>query len=432
MIILKHVKYIASGRGFIVYTALTLSLFLGISCSDPQVKEQGSKLFADTTEYLSHRHRLQTLHKDIHVRSEQEWDLLRKASQKTKSQKKGRYHPNYNVLAWHLYSMGSAYKSYNFGMLSTICYFSYQVNPETGGYHTIHQWKSTSLVDSAQRYGTEVYLTVSNFGAHDNAVFLTRPHNWQTLSDSLSQLLVERDANGVNLDFEGVPKKYKMAFTHFIQRLSQDLKRKNPQWKVSLCLYARDWHDIFDIAALDSYVDFYTLMGYDYYGSFSKTTGPVTPYTSSRKFGKGLKSSVQYYLNKGVPKNKLIVGLPYYGAEWYTSSEEIGSQVDGFRSHPPYSAIRKYDLDSMGLTAKFDTASQSTYLIIQDSTHRYRQLFFEDSRSLSIKLQWMKDQDLAGPGIWALGYDEGYPQLWEVLIDKFSIEKDGTDEPFGK
>jgi spore germination protein YaaH len=354
-------------------------------------------------------------------RTEQDWDHHRNRPQPKRSKVKKQRNPAYQTLAWHLFSMGSAYQNYNFEMLSAVCYFSFQVNPETGAYHTIHQWKSTSLVDSARRHGTEVYLSVSNFGTKANATFLTRPHAWQTLADSLTQLLTERNAHGVNIDFEGVPGKYKMAFTHFIQRLSQDLKQKNPQWKVSLCLYAKDWHDIFNIPALDAYIDLYTLMGYDYYGSFSKTTGPVTPFVNSPKFGKGLQSSVQYYLDKGVRKEKLIVGLPYYGAEWYTSTDVIGSQVDRFRSHPPYSAIRKYYLDSMGLSAKFDTASQSSYLILEDPTHLYRQLFFESDRSLSIKFQWIKDQGLAGPGVWALGYDEGYSQLWDVFVEHFSI-----------
>ena len=148
-------------------------------------------------------------------------------------------------------------------------------------------------------------------------------------------------------------------------------------------------------------------MGYDYYGSFSKTTGPVTPFTNSPQFGKGLQSSVQYYLDKGVRRDKLIVGLPYYGAEWYTSTDVIGSQVDRFRSHPPYSAIRKYYLDSMGLSAKFDTASQSSYLILEDPTHFYRQLFLKVIAPFPLSSNGSRTRALPVPGcgLWGMMKD---------------------------
>ena len=141
-----------------------------------------------------------------------------------------------------------------------------------------------------------------------NSFFLENSKAQTTLIVSLSSLLALRAADGINIDFEGVSKKNKKDFTKFIIKVSKKLKQVNPKHMISLCLYAEDWNDIFEIKTIDSYVDFYTLMGYDYYGGFSKTTGPVTPFKKSERFGNGLEESVKAYENKGVDLNKLIVG----------------------------------------------------------------------------------------------------------------------------
>ena len=64
--------------------------------------------------------------------------------------------------------------------------------------------------------------------------------------------------------------------------------------------------------------------------------------------------------------------------------------------------------------------------IIKDSVNNYRQLFFEDVKSLSIKYDWIKRNKIGGVGIWALGYDNEHPELWNLLSKKFSEEENVT------
>ncbi len=364
---------------------------------------------------------------DLNFTSEKQWDSLNNISYKQIQYKKGKVSSDYRTFGWHLYSNGSSYINYNFPMLWGISYFSYSVKPETGNYKSIHQWKTTALIDSAKVNGCKIFLSVSNFGSKNNALFLKNPKAQNTLIDSLSNLLAYRNADGINIDFEGVSKENKEDFTKFIILISTKLKQANPDYMVSLCLYAIDWNNIFDIKKIDQYIEFYTLMGYDYYGSFSKTTGPVSPLANSKQFGNGLQASVRYYENKGVRLKKLITGLPYYGAEWYTKSPKTGANVTKFRSHPSYKSIRKIDIDSLKIPVQFDPKSSSSYLIMKDSSNNtYRQLFFEDSKSLSVKYDWIKDKKIGGVGIWALGYDNGYSELWNLLYDKFSQEQNDS------
>ncbi|WP_299440730.1 glycosyl hydrolase family 18 protein [uncultured Aquimarina sp.] len=402
---------------------LIFSLSLLVSCNvNNKSKENDENPLSpnDSIRFISQRHLQNQKLEDYNLKTEEQWDSLNTVSHKKVLHKKGKVHSDIRTFGWHLYSNGSSYKNYNFSMLWGLSYFSYALQPETGSYKSIHQWKTTSLIDSAKAKGCKVFFSVSNFGRKNNTTFLRNQKAQKTLIDSLSSLLALRSADGINIDFEGVPKKDKEYFTKFIIEISKSLKQDNPNYMVSLCLYAIDWNDIFDINAIDPYIDFYTLMGYDYYGSFSKTTGPVTPFKKSKKFGNGLETSVNYYKNKGVHFNKLIVGLPYYGAEWYTKKPEIGAVVTRFKSHPRYQSIRELYIDSLKIPIQFDPKSSSSYLIVKDNNKEYRQIFFEDVKSLSIKYDWIKNNKIGGVGIWALGYDDGYSELWDLLTEKFS------------
>ncbi|WP_103865689.1 glycoside hydrolase family 18 protein [Aquimarina sp. I32.4] len=296
------------------------------------------------------------------------------------------------------------------------------VNEQTGGYNNIHQWKTTALVDSAKVNKCKVFLTVSSFGEKKNAIFLKNQKAQNTLADSLAVLLALRKADGVNIDFEGVSSKYKKEFSDFVVKLSSHLHKKNPKYMVSLALYAVDYHNIFDIKSIDASIDFYTLMAYDYYGAFSKHAGPVSPLKSSSRWGKhSIESSVDYYLKEGVSPSKLIVGLPYYGDIWITEDSSIPSKTKKFLSHDMYSTTQEL-LDTKKYKMSFDTISSTRYGIHEEKGVT-KQLWFDDSLSLSLKYDWIKEKKLSGVGIWALGYDHGNTRLWELLADKFGQEK---------
>ncbi|MCB0397745.1 MAG: hypothetical protein KDD36_13905 [Flavobacteriales bacterium] len=406
-------------------TIVLFMLFQGCK-NDRTVEKADPNPVFDNSHFISQRHLHEKKFEGFDFNTEQQWDSLNGISHKKVQHRKGKVHPDIRTFGWHVYSNGSAWKNYNLSMLWGISYFSYTIQPETGNYKSIHQWKTTALIDSARAANCKVFLSVANFGSENNATFLKNPKAQNTLIDSLSRLLALRSADGINIDFEGVSKESKTSFTNFIIEISKRLKQDHPNYQISLCLYAEDWNDIFDIKTVDPYVDFYTLMGYDYYGGFSKTTGPVTPFNWSEIFGNGLKSSIEYYQKKGVHPKKLIVGLPYYGAEWNTKKSQPGSMVAEFRDNPPYSAIRKIYIDSLHTPVKFDSISSSTYLIVKEGDHGYRQIFFEDSKSLSIKYDWIKKNKLGGVGIWALGYDNGYSELWDLLAEKFSEEQNAT------
>jgi chitinase len=76
-----------------------------------------------------------------------------------------------------------------------------------------------------------------------------------------------------------------------------------------------------NLKAAAAYVDFITVDGYNYAGSWDTQTNDASPLFDSKKdplYGQGLDidDTVNAYLKAGVPPRKYTMGLPLYGAGW--------------------------------------------------------------------------------------------------------------------
>jgi len=385
-----------------------LSLLLSSTCF----------LSAQTPEIGTHQ-RESEYYQQFDLGTESEWDQLRRQTDV----------PNVNhgrsgctlekdVYGWHPYWIGSAYNNYDWDNLSTLSYFSYEVNPATGNYNSIHSWRTSNAITTAQANGVRVELCVTNFGGTNNTTFLTNPTARQTLIDSLISLVAFRNADGVNIDFEGVPGSQRNNYTTFLQDLSTQLKAARPGATLSMALFAVDWNNVFDIPNLVGYVDQFIIMGYDYYYSGSSDAGPTAPlYSGSIWWAFNLKRTVLYYLNEGVPSNQLLVGLPYFGMEWNTAANTYPSTNTGYISARTFAYAENNYQGTYPRT--YDEHSQSVAYIFQ-SGGLWRQSWVDDEESLGEKMDLVRHHDLGGIGIWALGYDNGRTELWNAIEERFS------------
>ncbi len=325
-----------------------------------------------------------------------------------------------NVFGWHPYWMGNAYKNYNFSLLTQIAYFSYETNPVTGDYKTIHNWQTTALVDSAKKYACQVLLTVTNFGTKNNEIFLTNAQNQQKrMIENLISLLRERDADGVCIDFEEIPTKMRNNFTNFIIDLSRNLKSAEKKYLLSIALPIKDFRQVFDIKSMSDFVDLFVIMGYEFYGKYSKVAGPVAPLSSGDIWWEyNVEGSILEYKVAGIPSEKLLLGVPYYGVEWQTRNLTFPSKSLKFSGYYTYKSIRQKFND---INAKIDPNSGSAYHVYRNRDNKYYQLWHEDTSTLGAKYDMVKKYALGGVGIWALGYDNGYSETWELLARKFAL-----------
>lgn len=324
------------------------------------------------------------------------------------------------VYGWHPYWSGSAYQNYQWDLLTHFSFFSYEVNASTGQADNTHGWSTSAAVDAALASGnTKVTLCVTLFSGH--TTFFGSATAQQTLITNLINLVQSRGADGVNIDFEGLPAAQATNFANFMVNLANQMHTAIPGSEVSTVLYAVDWNNVFDFSIMEPEVDHYIIMGYGYYYGGSTTAGPTDPlYQFGNSYNYTLSRSISYYLNDGCPANKLVLGLPSYGYEWPTSGLTVPSPTAGSGTARTYSYVRNnasgnysagnyiWEPDSYTDVYAFNNGTDRQCLISLDSAWRKR-------------LEHVRHSGIAGIGIWALGYDNGYTELWSAIEDYLTV-----------
>ena len=320
------------------------------------------------------------------------------------------------VYGWHPYWVGSAYNNYQWDLLSHFSFFSYEVNSADGEPNSTHGWSTSAAVDAVLNSGnTKVTLCVTLFSGH--ATFFGSPTAQQTLIDNLINLIQTRGAHGVNIDFEGLPSSQTTNFANFMVSLSNQMHAAIPGSEVSTVLYAVDWNNVFDFSIMEPVVDHYIIMGYGYYYSGSSNAGPTDPlYHFGSTYNYTLSKSITYYLDKGCPADKLVLGLPSYGYQWETTSTSIPSSTVGGGSAKTYAVV-------MNNTS--GNYSQANHTWVGDpvtdeftfNSSGTQQCFIALDSAWRKRLEHVNHAGIAGIGIWALGYDDGYTGLWDAMDD---------------
>ena len=322
------------------------------------------------------------------------------------------------VYGWHPYWVGSAANNYDWDLLSHLSYFSYEVDAATGDPLTTHGWSTVDAVDSALANGVKVTLCVTLFGSSGLTTFLSNTTSKQTLIDNLINLVQSRGAHGVNIDFEGLPSSQSTNFANFMVDLSNQMHTAIPGSEVSTVLYAVDWNNVFDFAVMDPIVDHFIIMGYAYYYQGSSSTGPCDPlYHFGSTYNYTLSKTITNYLEDGCSKNKLVLGLPYYGYEWATTDLTIPSTTTANGSAKTFANMKNNSLGYyIPANYSWDAASFTDIYTFNNGTTD-KQCFVTLENGFRKRLEHVNNSGIAGIGIWALGYDNGYSELWNGIND---------------
>ena len=236
--------------------------------------------------------------------------------------------PDKEVFGWHPYWMGNTWENYPFELLSTLSFFSYKVDPLNGSYSNpeqIKEWRKTALIDSAKLKKTKILITVSSHGRSNNNEFLGDRGKWSVLIDSVTRLINDRDADGIDLNFEQLPYMKRERFNLFVKQLREQLDNKiNGKSPIlSITLPAVDSREIFDIQELQKYADLMVIMGYDY-NTGNQVQGAVAPLRSVEGINISLSNTVEFYIKNGIDPSKTVLALPFYGSMWTGNVDKNG------------------------------------------------------------------------------------------------------------
>ena len=144
-----------------------------------------------------------------------------------------------------------------------------------------------------------------------------------------------------------------------------------------------------DFKAIDPYIDYVNIMSYDM--SSAATGRPHNPLYASPAVGdRTLDSAYHAHLAAGVPREKLVIGLPFYGR--------------GTGVYPDYVDYKDTKL-LPGTVQVWDSIAKINYMA--DSVSGTILMGFEDERSLAYKLHYIKEQNALGAMYWEYCADDG-------------------------
>ena len=153
--------------------------------------------------------------------------------------------------------------------------------------------------------------------------------------------------------------------------------------------------------------------------------GPVAPLFGGKEFWDGdINEYLQAFL-KVVPSEKILLGIPFYGYEWQTTSRDSQSHTfPDTGSTASYTRVAEIleRKDELGVQEHWNEDALSPYISYIEDREIYV-IYYENSRSISYKLDYVNQLDLGGIAIWALGYEGDSLELWDVIERKVNISQ---------
>jgi len=330
---------------------------------------------------------------------------------------------------WEIDGGTDAYLRYD--LLTDIALFSVgftstgALDPSGTGYPTVLGSTAATIVDHAHAAGVRVDLTVTSFGFAKNAAFFANPTAMATAATAISGLVQSEGLDGVSLDVEELYNENFAAYGTFVGQLRSALRSWNPAARVSVATNGSVSGAGMAIQALANGADRVFIMGYSYRTAGANPAGSISPIVRADG-DKSLTWTLDLYASRGIAADRLLLGLPYYGRSWHTTSGDLHAPTtssagvfipsDDMAAIPPGTAIGH------------DTLEGTRWFAVLDSAGTWTQTYFDDPVTLRAKYALASARDLAGVGIWALGYDRGVAGYWDAIVASFgTVRMAGAD-----
>lgn len=293
------------------------------------------------------------------------------------------------------------------------------------GYAELQSDALLDLSNQMENQGGAVEIVVSQFNGNDIVSFLTSKAAQQKFMKSLDDMILAYPVSGVNIDIEYAGTNshtLRTPMSEFMKDLRTHLNSRYDSVQLSIDMYAgaSNNQSIWDVAAIAPQVDYIVVMAYDFHRRTSPQAGPVAPLFGGKEmWDSDINQHLQEFLTM-VPAEKLLLGIPFYGYEWKTTSRDPQSHT--FPDSGSTAQITRVKQllerkEELRVEEGWNEEALSPYLSYIEDGETYV-LYYENSRSISYKLDYVNQLDLGGVAIWALGYEGDSRELWDVINRK--------------
>lgn len=261
---------------------------------------------------------------------------------------------------------------------------------------------SKSYVKMAHDKGMQVWGVLDNFQNDDLFVytqFLNSLEGRQKVIRTLIEEAQNFDLDGINVDIEGLAEPTDVYdFIEFVREICIACRRAGLYISVNNYV-PYNYNDHYDLEEQASFADYVIIMGYDEHTVGSQEAGSVA---SIGYVEYGIQEAL-----KDVPAERLINGIPFYTIGWATE----GGTVSGRTLDMAEAKVFMKDHD---MKKEWNSTAGQNYAEKESGSKLY-QIWLEDKKSISTKLDLMKENGLAGVAVWRLGLETN--DVWDVIDD---------------
>jgi len=241
--------------------------------------------------------------------------------------------------------------------------------------------------------------------------------------------------DGIDLDWEypvgggltaGRPED-KENFTLLLAELRAQLDAAGEGYLLTIAASASPtvYNEQMELDKIIEYLDWINVMAYDFYGGWSETTGfqsalySDTDNPSADAATVSADAALQGYLAAGVPADKLVMGVPFYGRGWSNVGDTANGLYQPFNGLPngtwaqgafDYSDIEQNYLPTFN--RYWHEQAQVPWLYNPD---RKIMIVYEDPESLAVKTNYIKENGLGGIMFWELSADNDAAALLNAV-----------------
>lgn len=268
----------------------------------------------------------------------------------------------------------------------------------TDNHGTYHSYASRSYVDKAHSLGMQVWAALDNFNMGENVnseILFSKTSVRKKLISSLMEDVKTYDLDGINLDIEGIRPEAGPHYVQFIRELSVSCRQDGIVLSVDNYVPAA-YNAFYNRAEQGRVADYVIIMGYDEHYSGGEA-GSVASYNYVKD---GIENTLAL-----VPREKVINAVPFYTRIWTEKDGSTTSSAMGIKDALAWveeNDVELYWQEELG-----------QYYGELDSAEGLKQVWMEEEVSLGLKMDLIKENDLAGVGCWKLGFEP--ESIWDVV-----------------
>ncbi|MDO8549592.1 MAG: glycosyl hydrolase family 18 protein, partial [Ignavibacteria bacterium] len=260
-----------------------------------------------------------------------------------------------------------------------------------------------NLNNAIHNAGKKILIAFGGWGQSDGFAPMAADSLYRTnFIENVVELLSQHDYDGIDLDWE-FPANITEGrnLTTLVEELHERFNQENPDWLITMAVSAGSYNGQYlEYNLLSSNINWFSMMGYDFHGSWTTHAGHNAPlYQPSNCFDGASDIGIKYLIiTRQVPKQKVLLGVPFYGKEFnaaglYQSQSGVTDLT--------YTTVAPR-INSSGWEYYWDDFSKVPYLL---NTAHTKVVTFDDTVSIRVKCEYALDNQLSGMMIWALGQD---------------------------